>query len=146
MVRIKIPLQEFYICAISQSFNTPSHWPVLFTKLLQSICVIPLYYKTTAMWLLRNIHNVWIKNDRRIVFSFAIEFNAINRMEKYIMIINTIYLTVKRYNHKFRREHGESDVFNGFKNALNWFNSTKNISICQSNFLDLYKGVLMTWK
>lgn len=31
------------------------------------------------------------------VFSFAIEFNAINRMEKYIMIINTIYLTVKRY-------------------------------------------------
>lgn len=97
MVRIKIPLQEFYICAISQSFNTPSHWPVPFTKLLQSICVIPLYYKTTAMWLLRNIHNVWIKNDRRIVFSFAIEFNAINRMEKYIMIINTIYLTVKRY-------------------------------------------------
>lgn len=97
MVRIKIPLQEFYICAISQSFNTPSHWPVLFTKLLQSICVIPLYYKTTARWLLRNIHNVWIKNDRRIVFSFAIEFNAINRMEKYIMIINPIYLTVKRY-------------------------------------------------
>lgn len=97
MVRIKIPLQEFYICAISQSFNTPSHWPVLFTKLLQSICVIPLYYKTTARWLLRNIHNVWIKNYRRIVFSFAIEFNAINRMEKYIMIINPIYLTVKRY-------------------------------------------------